>query len=130
MGISSMMTGVMEWADAQQIHLNHCVMEWRFKTGFLHYSVYPLGFSDSLKLCFARLLRVSLRTIFCSSCHFVLPKSNLFIRSFHFIHVSTLWRTLHAHSITIDPTSLFDLFCFISLFILLHQENSHFEIHH
>ena len=69
------------------------------------------GFFEPLKLCFARPLRLSLQTVFCFSCHFSSSEKQS-IHSFHFIHISTLWRTLLPHPIT-NPSLEPPIFLFL-----------------
>jgi len=73
------------------------VMEWKFKTVF---SVF-LSFSDPLKLCFARSLRLSDFPSNSSVSLVTFHPSRKAIHAFvSFIFISTLWRTQHAHSVS------------------------------
>jgi len=69
------------------------VTEWKFKTVLASSWVFPIRWNCA----FVRSLRLSLNSL-CFSFHF--SSSRKAIHLVHFIHLSTLWRTLHAHSVS------------------------------
>ena len=68
------------------------VTEWKFKTVLASSWVFPIRWNCA----FVRSLRLSLNSL-CFSFHFSSSRKAI---HYSFIHISTLWRTLHAHSIS------------------------------